>query len=398
MAVIIDLITGETINQSFTSTQQTCSYVSLLQDTTTITPSQYNRGIVEYFIQDSGGNYNKIGRTPKGSSFYYDFCSAGIYTVRQLLTIREIPNCGGTSPIIYQSDVVLNITILEYKPVINLPAIKNCIIKGENTNLNFVLIANSNVCGSLGNRFKIEVLESPAGSTVTGVEVANLNSPYVWTVNFNKTGVYLLNVSARNCCYETKLTLTIYVCEPLQIEADCCNCGIFYLKNFSTQAVTYEINQLYPDPNNFEEMVGSVEGLKEVKVEIKKDGVFEIKYIDLDNIEKSKLWYIFCKIDNCLNTILKNILCTDCSDCPSEPNLKDRERLNKIMLLSQLYYKWITQEMEGRTYYLSPENNLLDYNNRIKELYQIDDVYNKILEICSNCASPDTKDCGCGCS
>lgn len=399
MAIIIDNITGETISQNFTATQQTCSYNVLLQDTTTITPFQYNRGKIEYFILDSLGVYNKIGETSKGSAFYYNFCSAGIYTVKQLLTIREIPNCGGVSPIIYQSDVTNTVTVLEYIPSLNLPAFDDCLIRGNEQTLNFVFQLNSNVCGALTSEFNIEVLEKPASSLLTGVALVGPTSPYSWVVTFDKTGTYVFNVSIRNCCTTTVKQLTIQVCQPFQITPDCCKCGTFNLNNLSnTVPVSYTVTQLYPEVNTFIPATGNVEANKKIQYETQKDGVFEIKYIDTDNIEKSKLYYVFCLIDNCINSIIKNILCTDCSDCPGEPNIKEREKLNKITLLAQLYYKWIDDEMDGKSYDLFPDNKLIDYNNRLKDLYQIDDIYNKILEICSNCSGNASSGCGCGCS
>lgn len=401
MAILIDLITGETINQDFTITQQTCSYNSLIVDTTTITPPEYDRGKVEYFIVYPDTTQKKIGETSKGSSFYYDFCSAATYTIRQLLTIREIPNCGGVSPIIYQSDRVETITILEWIPELNVQGIDDCLIQAESYELSFVTALNSNVCGALTSELKIEIIEKPSDSLLLGTVIPNPLTTQTWTANFDKTGTYLLLVTVQNCCTTVSQYITINICAPFEIKADCCECGKYVLYNYSTsKSVPYQINQLYPKVNTFTKVEGILPPNSSQTVVYSKDGVFEIKYTDIDNIEKAKLWYIFCKIDDCMNSLIQSILCTDnCVECPSKEGEKQREKLNKIILLSQLYYKWIDEEMEGKSYNLFPENKLLDYSNRLKELYQINDIYNKILEICDNCVSKGklNSDCGCGC-
>jgi len=398
MPVLIDLITGETINQSFTATQQQCSYVVLLQDTTTISPSTYDRGKIDYFIKYPDNTRKKIGTVNKGQSFYYDFCSPGIFTIVQLLTIREIPNCGGVSPIIYQSEIEQNVTVLEHYPYLNLPAIESCLIKGSNSQLVFTFQLNNNVCGTLPNIFKIQAIESPYGSNLQNVELSNPTTPYNWTPTLNKAGVYKVKVSIQNCCHLVEEIFEFYVCEPVQIRKDCCDCTKFYVSNHSNLNINYKLIQIYPENNDFVEINSTLEANKETLIEVTSDGVFNLIYTDIDNQEKYRFWHVFCKIDQCLNNILKNVLCKNCSECPSESEIKEREKLNKIMLLTQLYYKWIDEEMKGKLYINSVENPFIDYENRIKELFTVQDVYEKIIEICSNCSSYNTKDCKCGCN
>ncbi len=77
-----------------------------------------NRGIVEYQYQTSSGSWismgtskieSTVGVTTIGNSYAtglltYEFCSELVdVPLRGIRTVREVPNCGGTSPIIYQS-------------------------------------------------------------------------------------------------------------------------------------------------------------------------------------------------------------------------------------------------------------------------------------------------------
>lgn len=79
-----------------------------------------DRGTVEYQYQDSFGNWISVGTSKIESGYYYkppftngingvafltyDFCDVLVDTpLRAIRTVRAIPNCGGTSPIIYQS-------------------------------------------------------------------------------------------------------------------------------------------------------------------------------------------------------------------------------------------------------------------------------------------------------
>jgi hypothetical protein len=401
MAIIIDNITGETIVQDFVITQQTCSYNTLIADLTTITPSDYNRGKVEYFIVYPDTTEKKIAETSKGSSFYYDFCSTAIYTIRQLLTIRQIPNCGGTSPIIYQSDRTETITIVEWIPELNVQGFEDCLIQGNKYELSFITALNSNVCGALTSQLIIDIVEKPSGSLLLGTTITSPSTTETWAATFDKYGSYLVLVTLQNCCTTVSKYITINVCTPFEIKPDCCECGKYTLYNYSeTKAIPYKITQLYPIVNTFTTIQGILPANSSQTVAYSKDGVFEIKYTDIDNFEKTRLWYLFCKIDDCMNSLIQSILCSEsCKECPGKEGEKNREKLNKIMLLSQLYYKWIDEEMGGKSYDLFPDNKLLDYSNRLRDLYQIDDIYNKILEICDNCVSAGktNSDCGCGC-
>lgn len=392
--VIINLIPLVTINQSYTSVQQTCSYKVLFTDTTTISQPEFDRGIVEYFVRDSQGNYNKIGQSSKGGQFIYDFCSAGIYNIRQLLTIREIPNCGGTSNIIYQAYVDTQITVLEWKPDFQLPGFESCLVRGVEQTITFIHNFNNNVCGSLTPQIQLEILNKPSESQITNTVITGN-----WVVTFDKRGEYTIRVNVTNCCTTESKVLTLFVCDPVQITTDCCNCDTISINNFSNQDVTYSVDKLYPE-SNFETIEGSVEGEKSAKVKITQDGIYEIRYIDIDGREKVKIHYVFCRVDNCINNILKNILCSDdcCKDCPSEQKQRDRYRLNQIMLLKELYYKNISEEMFGKNYDLTIESSLIDYNNRISNLFEIDDIYTKLIEICDSCGNNTPTNCNCGCN
>lgn len=76
------------------------------------------RGVVDYQYQNSSGSWVSMGESkivagtndsPVGGSYgtallTYEFCDVLIDTpLRAVRTVREVPNCGGTSPIIYQS-------------------------------------------------------------------------------------------------------------------------------------------------------------------------------------------------------------------------------------------------------------------------------------------------------
>jgi len=79
-----------------------------------------DRGVVEYQYQDSFGSWVSVGTSKVEGGYYYtppfsndingvafltyDFCDVLVDTpLRAIRTVRAIPNCGGTSPIIYQS-------------------------------------------------------------------------------------------------------------------------------------------------------------------------------------------------------------------------------------------------------------------------------------------------------
>lgn len=123
-------ISIEILSPEFTSTQSSCEYCVVFNNTPSNTTSQNpplaNRGKLEYLVN---------GETKEG--FYNEdisYCSceaAENISVTSILTIRQIPNCGGTSSIVFQAISSGTIDIIEYKPSIQFEAPLDCCISKD---------------------------------------------------------------------------------------------------------------------------------------------------------------------------------------------------------------------------------------------------------------------------
>lgn len=117
----------EILGPEFDYEQSSCEYCVTFENISDTVTSQNppisGRGKLEYIINGDivSGNYNQ--------NISYCTCeAANDQTVTAILTIRQIPHCGGLSPIVFQSIYTGVIDIVEYKPSIQFEAPLGCCV------------------------------------------------------------------------------------------------------------------------------------------------------------------------------------------------------------------------------------------------------------------------------
>jgi hypothetical protein len=118
MAVLIDNLSGAlnlTIGNTFQ--QQVCSTRLIFTDTTTSNNASYSRWTVEYFLGSTS-----LGTSEEGGRVIYDFCSNGIFTIKQVVTVYDT-DC---TTVLYQEDATFNVDVDKVFPELSLPTVDCC--------------------------------------------------------------------------------------------------------------------------------------------------------------------------------------------------------------------------------------------------------------------------------
>jgi len=118
MAILIDNLSGA-LNLTLGSTfqQQVCSTRLIFTDTTTSNNGSYSQWTVEYYLGTT-----LMGSSSEGGSVIYDFCSNGIFSVKQVVTVYDT-DC---TTILYQEDGVFNADVDKVFPELSLPSLDCC--------------------------------------------------------------------------------------------------------------------------------------------------------------------------------------------------------------------------------------------------------------------------------
>lgn len=138
VTIATEPISIEILNPDFVSTQESCKYCLLFDptesSTTSNNPSISNRGLMEYtFIPVLGAEELKASGA-YNTTVESCWCGAAAnLSMRSVLTIRQIPNCKGTSPIVFQAvQTGILVTITEYVPSMTISAdFACCVVKDK---------------------------------------------------------------------------------------------------------------------------------------------------------------------------------------------------------------------------------------------------------------------------
>ncbi len=252
-----EIIGIEILNPTFTNTQESCEYCLLLNPTESATTSQLptiaNRGKIDYIFIDAlgvqetkaSGNYNDI----------VEACWCGSATnlaIRSVLTIRQIPHCGGTSPIVFQAIDNTTVNITEYVPDATYSAIFACCIVKDKafgvTPLSFSFNNSAphdscdynslkyNLLDVFGNEIVLTTDRVGTITTDTTDQVVGIGTTFsdyfIGTKFYSSTNVYLGTILS----IESNTALTL-VSPSSNIYAGAFKTNTFYFKDPSTTSI-----------------------------------------------------------------------------------------------------------------------------------------------------------------
>ena len=361
-------------------------------------------GVISY--EESGTNFSTGSRNTT-----LDTCIPDIASITQRIVVREIPNCGGASPVLWDETYTIDgIQTTEYKPVFQLDNEFNCCvaINEEITLIPELLDMNSvaphDVCdvdsdpgvslnySLLTPALAIVDLGSYTAAEISTGPLAALEG--VFTPD--ELGTYVLTVTLTNCCTTITQTYDINICDSWQITNTDCNKVV--ITNLGGQhTLTYTAKEL-TENNIFEIMtIGAV--LQEdiaiapgesVELDMVADNLYTFDLItDAPGDEaQEKIFLLDCNIKKCKKEFLLAVTCppATCDEAARRELYKDYVHFKTLEEI--LYYRW-DEWVRQQTVYPS-----FSINDIMENVLSIKDVMTDIAKLCSTCGVTED-DCGC---
>jgi len=408
----------ESVRASYQYAYTPCTYCVQLQPEVLDGPIENTpiagRGVMTYhqLIDDE---VTVLGQAGINTNLNYCFCGPGVFNVRPTLTIRAIPNCGGTSPIIFESiGEYEEFEVFEYKPTIALPIFDECCypvnqeITLEPSEVTFgfggeVDCEQLDILVTITNINTEEVVFSQNITHQSGDPIANL----IMTFTPETTGIHRVNYEVTNCCTTINETFDIAICSDWIIRKTECNTvvienkknvtlNIGYLKladtGLSMEAMTST------DISNLSE-IQELPAFSSVVVEYPKDGLYAIVLQYEEELAQTYYFLLDCGIRECELKMLDRLLCQDIECCDvKEQQAQMFEWVTIRFLIDQWY--GISQEFKDFQNAIVLDDIQGQYNS-FADLQQralkISELLKHIAKICQGCGIKICSDkIGCG--
>jgi hypothetical protein len=396
----LETITVEAIEPTFTIVQGTGSALVTITDTMSIdNPALDGRGRIVYEIQIDD-TWVELGAVSRGNAVQFSACDYdfGTYDVRATYTVRLIPNCGGTSPIVFTAEYEDEVTLVEWRPELTLayenaascsgaccgavegievtvtPTFDTNIDTGESTLTYRLVDYNDEIVGS----DEVIIIDN----TDPGAAVVD----YVFTPDAKgdfKVQAWLNNGYAT--CYQEVI---IASCDYLTLEQIVGSCGSYDLSNCSLAT-----DHTYTVIDSEDAVVGTANtnllAGASATIVLDDDGVYRVTiYNNDDSVAGAFVIIKDCDILDCLTTKFNGILCNP-KDCECVDHDKERYDLTRILPTAYLFYNYMHRE-----YALNALYSALD-DAKLIELQSIQNTVEKLQAFCDNCGTDDSSDCGC---
>jgi hypothetical protein len=382
-------------------------------------------GVINYYLGDENGELLSSGQR----NYILNTCVQDIVAIGQEIVVREIANCGGTSPILwdrftspdfppfngnppYSWFEIQGIQTLNFLPEFQLDNEFRCctpineeitvapellemnndepphdlvcdVTADPNVVLNYSLLTPSQTIVDLGSYTAAEIDAGP---------LAALNA----TFTPDELGTYTLTVTLTNCCGTITEVYEIGICDSWQItNTDCNEVVITNLSGSST--LTYTLREL-TENDIFEVM--TINGVLQENIDVLPNTTEELDLVK-DNI------YVFDLVtDNPGDTPVERIFLLDCNikkckkefllavTCPPEKC----DELAKIELWKNyvhfktleeiVYYRW-DEWLRQQSVFPS-----FSINDIMEEVLSVKDVITQLEKLCNICGIKE-EDCGC---
>lgn len=366
-------------------------------------------GMISYYhSQDS----NKVFAT--GNNGVLDTCLPDIVSITQRIVVREIANCGGTSPIIWDEVFTIDgIQTTEYKPSLQLEREFNCceIIGTEVVIIPREIFFNigpiHNVCDASSlDPALTYTLTSPQGEEIllasyNGTEVNDgVDSLDLSALGFsftpNELGTYSLVVSISNCCTTTEQIYKFDVCNSWSVTNTDCN--IIEISNYSSiNNLTFTIKELTQFSNfsvlKIDDVVQQdiiVGPGTSTKIDLQVDNIYTITVVDNlpSTLDKQYVFVLDCNIKKCKKQLLLDYLCDGGEECNELTRNKLADNWLRFSSLENIvYHKWDEWKQQQSIY------NTLSVNDIMEDVITIGKAIDIMNSICKSCGIKN--DCSC---
>jgi hypothetical protein len=345
---------------------------------------------------------NTFATTPNG---VLDTCVPDILTITQRIVVREVANCGGTSPVIWDETYTINgIETTEYKPYVVLERALNCcepleeeiIINPQEIELyNTGIHACDITTIDPVLRYLITTpegteteLASYSGTQVDAGPLTSLGFSYTPALK----GTHTLTVEVTNCCETVRQTYTFDVCNSWVITNTDCN--IVKIVNLSSEnTLNFTIKEL-TDFEDFRVVEIDNESLlnipvlpgREEVIDLQVDNLYTIT-VDDGNAETETVEQIYlldCNIKKCKKELLRNFLCGE-DECDVQTREANKHKLTEFVTLEKIIYQkwdeWIRQQSIVNT---------MSINDILEDVITLSKAIETISKLCAKCGVVDS--------
>ena len=361
-------------------------------------------GVISY--EETGTSFSTGNRNTT-----FDTCIPDVASITQRIVVREIVNCGGTSPIIWNEIYTIDgITTTEYKPSFLLDnEFRCCVALNEEITLAPELldmnsVAPHDTCDitsdpgvSLNYSLLTPALAIIDLGSYTAAEINTGPLPALSAVfTPDELGTYVLTVTLTNCCTTITQTYDINICNSWQVTNTECNEVV--ITNISQGlTLTYTAKELTAN-NIFETMtIGAV--LQEniviqpnsaVTLDMVNDGLYTFDFITSapGDTTQERIFLMDCNIKKCKKDFLLGVTCPPavCDDKAKAQLWKDYVHFKTLEEI--IYYRW-DEWIRQQSVFPS-----FSINDIMEDVLSINDVIKDIAKLCANCGVTD-EDCGC---
>lgn len=334
-----------------------------------------------------------------------DTCVPDIVSITQRIVVRQVANCGGTSPVIWDETFTIDgIETTEYKPYVVLERALNCcepleeeiIINPQEIELyNTGIHACDITTIDPVLRYLITTpegteteLASYSGTQVDAGPLTSLGFSYTPVI----LGTYTLTVEVTNCCETVRQTYTFDVCNSWVVTNTECN--IIKITNLSAiNNISYTLRELsdYEDfrtveINNELQVNIPVTAGNEVELDLQVDNLYTITIDDeLASTEtKEQIFVLDCNIKKCKKELLRNFLCGE-DECDVQTREANKHKLTEFVTLEKIIYqKWDEWKQQQSI------DNTFSINDIMEDVITLSKAIEAINKLCAKCGVVDS--------
>ena len=379
-----------------TETQVTSSYtIEFYQESDTYPLSTYPNSYLQIDIYDENDNlYHSVTNLPQEQVYAYTFNSndVGDYTVVYKVYSGDPLDAPDESSII-------SFTVLEYQPTFVLPVV-TCAEMNKpfsffpsdwNQNENGLCPVNPlDPINIIYQRYEFNLSTSSYDlkDTVTYVitetdEVTDPESYAYLAGNWvpDKLAMVKFIVTINNCSAAIEKATVFPICGSWKIRR--LSCGNYRIYNYKNSNITYDLYKGV-DPTNLIKS-DSVPALSYAELSLSEDGIYRVS---ADGITQ----YIFnyCSIEECVLELQKKILldCELCNECKM-----DKVLYQKALRLLPVYETW--KKLLDKDWVYDVQYKTTDISGGLEALYDAEELYKELKNLCVDCESTTSKNCGC---
>jgi hypothetical protein len=333
-------------------------------------------GMLNYYQGGKDGELFSSGQR----NYIYDVCEPNIISIGQEIVVRAIPNCGGSSPIIwdrytsptevppYSWFEIIGIETVEYKPVYQIDNEFRCavaineeiVIAPELINMNNVF-PHATVCDVFTDE-DVALTYTLLTPSLEIIELSSYTAQEIFvtppnpgplpglsaTFTPDQLGTYVLTVELTNCCDTIVNTYNINIADSWQITNE--NCNEVVITNIGAEfTLTYTLREL-TDNDIFEIM--TIDNVLQENIPLSQNDFRTIDLIDdgiytFDLITNApgdtvteKVFLMDCNIKKCKKEFLLAVTCPPaiCDDLAKIELWKNYVHFKTLEEI--VYYRW----------------------------------------------------------